>query len=230
MGVVLNFSQAPTPLSSAGYKSGRNSCRGTPVSRSIERTNSPGTPFFERSSQYQTWDCVVPIRSARGFCPPTASHALRRASFDMSPLYPKLGEAQPKNLCMTTNRKLGSPEPMDGDSKGFGQRVRQRREELGLSQPELGRLAGYSQSNIDWIESGGPKRPKRAAGVLARPLMTTPEWLLGEGGQKHIGPEFLPTEELVKIYKSLTPQEKSEISRGINKYRVIPRKPHKKTG
>ena len=119
---------------------------------------------------------------------------------------------------------------MDFDSKAFGLRVRQRREELGLSQPELARQAGYSQSNIDWLEKGGAKRPDRAASALATPLMTTPGWLLGKGGPKHVGPEFLAPEEILKIYKSLTAQERSEVSRGINKYRVIPRKSHKKTG
>lgn len=99
-----------------------------------------------------------------------------------------------------------------------------------MSQPELGRQAGYSQSNIGWIENGEAKRPQRAASALAGPLMTTAEWLLGQGGQKHIGPEFLTAEELLKIYKSLTAHEKSEVSKDINKYRTVPRKPRKKTG
>lgn len=67
-----------------GYRSGRSSCRVTfpPVALSIGSTNSAGGELrFARSSQYQTWDCVVPIRSASGFCPPTISTARFRASF-----------------------------------------------------------------------------------------------------------------------------------------------------
>src|SRR5882672_1425249 len=90
----------------SGHKSGRNSPREMPVSRSIDNTNSAGTPRFDFSSQYQTCDCVVPIRSAKRFWPPASSHA-RLSAFDMNSTYPNLGQMQLKNLCRTTDRNLG---------------------------------------------------------------------------------------------------------------------------
>jgi len=106
MGVIIRFPRHT--LASMGHKSGRNSVREIPVSRSMGSTNSAGTPRFDRVSQYQTCDCVVPMRSAKGFCPPAKSHARLSASVDMGAYYPNLCELQPKNLCATTNRNFGS--------------------------------------------------------------------------------------------------------------------------
>ena len=61
MGIVLRFHAG----TSSGHKSGRKAVRETPVSRSIGKTNSAGTPRLDLFSQYQTCDCVVPIRSAK---------------------------------------------------------------------------------------------------------------------------------------------------------------------
>src|SRR5258705_13988612 len=98
MGMVLNFPRHHARASSRGYKSGRSSDRETPVSRSIDNTNSAGTPRLDFMSQYQTCDWVVPMRSAKGFCPPAKSHARLSASVDMAAHYPNLGQLQPKNL------------------------------------------------------------------------------------------------------------------------------------
>lgn len=195
----------------------------------MERTNSAGTPFFDRASQYQTWDCVVPIWSAKGFWPPATSQARANASRDMTPYYPKLGISQPKNLSRSAYLKFDSADGMEKiDAKAYGRRVKQRREDLGLTQEELAAQSGQSQSNIDWIEAGRPKKPEKTALALIGPLMTSVDWLLHERGPKHIGPEFLTIEQLVKVYKSLTPLERSEISAEINEFRRIPRPPRKK--
>src|SRR5260221_498909 len=87
--------------------------------------------------------------------------------------------------------------PSGTDSVAFGARVRERREELGLSQEKLGEEVGYSQSNINWIEGGGPKRPQRHAADLAVALRTTREWLLWKEGSRVQGPQFLSSAALV---------------------------------
>jgi transcriptional regulator with XRE-family HTH domain len=221
--VVLTFparghpTRASAVADSGGYKSGRSSCRGMPVSRSIDSTNSPGTPRFERDSQYQTCDCVVPIRSASGFCPPAKSHARLNASVDdMSLLNPNLGPSQPKTLWRTPNLKLGSVLTMrQPNSKDFGLRVRRRREELGLSQKKLGAASGYSQQNILTIEKGRMKRPDRCAMALASALRTSEGWLLWGEGARAVGPQYLTSAEIVEKYEALSPEDKERISRAI---------------
>lgn len=207
MGEVVRFRGRHARASSRdGHKSGRNSDRETPVSRSIVSTNSAGTPRLDRLSQYQTWDCVVPIRSARGFWPPTASHARLRASIDdMGASYPILGSMQPKNLSQNTYLNFGNASGMTEsiDPIRFGIRVRELREELGWSQTRLGRSSGFSQSNIGWIEQGKGKNPKKQAIALAEALGSSPEWLLYGTGERRTGIILLTKEQLASIYDDL---------------------------
>ncbi len=59
-------------------------------------------------------------------------------------------------------------------------RVRQRREELGLSQEELADRMGYrSKSSITKLEKGVNDLPQSKLEELAAALHTTPAWLLG---------------------------------------------------
>ncbi|SBV94046.1 putative Repressor protein CI [uncultured Alphaproteobacteria bacterium] len=74
----------------------------------------------------------------------------------------------------------------------LGDRTRERREQLGLSQGELGQRVGVSQQAIDQLESGATKRPRYVAD-LARELDVSIEWLQGkteERGQGYL-PQFL---------------------------------------
>lgn len=194
---------------SSGHKSGRSSVRETPVSFSIDKTNSAGTPRFDFSSQYQTCDCVVPMRSAKGFCPPANSQARLSGSLDMGEPYPDLGKTQPKNLWKTTYRSFGNPEPMqEVDPKAFGARVRARRKEFGWSQERLAAESGQSQSNITWIENGKAKEPKKQAIPLSEALLTTTDWLLYERGPRSTGPRLLTSAE----YGALPLELRAEIT------------------
>ena len=217
MGIVLPYPHRT--ISSEGQRSGRSSVRDMPVASSIGKTNSAGTPRLERTSQYQTCDCVVPIRSANGFWPPATTHARNSASFDMGPEYPKLGTCQPKNLSGTANRKIGISSPMEpADPKAFGARVRQRRKEFRWDQERLAKESGYSQTNIYWIEKGGPLRPHIQAPLLAGPLRTTAEWLLYGRGQKHVGPPLpLTSKELTENYDEFSLEEQQTVSELILK-------------
>ena len=68
----------------------------------------------------------------------------------------------------------------------IGDRIKQRRTELGLSQTKLARLAGVSQALITKLETGKSK----SGGTLkildfAKALQVNPEWLLsGEGSMQ----------------------------------------------
>ena len=59
-------------------------------------------------------------------------------------------------------------------------RIRQRRDELGLSQEELAERMGYrSKSSITKLEKGVNDLPQSKLEELAAALDTTPAWLLG---------------------------------------------------
>lgn len=62
----------------------------------------------------------------------------------------------------------------------IGQIIKQRREELGISQEELARMAGYkSRSSINKIEVDGRGLPQSKITAIAKALKTTPASLMG---------------------------------------------------
>ena len=69
--------------------------------------------------------------------------------------------------------------------KQVGERIKERRTELGLSMPELGTRIGVNKSTIQRYEADGvdPKRTMIING-LAEALLTTPEWLTGLSDEK----------------------------------------------
>ena len=70
-------------------------------------------------------------------------------------------------------------------AKQVGERVKERRLELGLTMPELGKRIGVNKSTIQRYEADGvdPKRTMIING-LAEALLTTPEWLTGLSEEK----------------------------------------------
>lgn len=217
MGDVIKLHSAASRA--VGHKSGRSSPRGTPVSRSISKTNSAGTPFLDFVSQYETSDCLVPMRSASDFWLPATSQARLSASVDMPPSNPNLGESQPKTLCEIDNLNFGSNgfmKALKADSPAFGRRVRERREEIDISQKELGEASGYSQQNIVTIEAGRVKRPERCAAALAKALRTSMDWLLWEKGPRKFGPQYHSRKKLVEKYEELPAEVKETISQAID--------------
>ena len=69
--------------------------------------------------------------------------------------------------------------------KQVGERIKERRTELGLSMPELGKRIGVNKYTIQRYEADGvdPKRTMIING-LAEALLTTPEWLTGLSDEK----------------------------------------------
>ena len=62
----------------------------------------------------------------------------------------------------------------------IGDRIRQRREELGMTQDELARAAGYkSRSSINKIEVDGRGLPQNKIVDIAYALHVTPSYLMG---------------------------------------------------
>ena len=69
--------------------------------------------------------------------------------------------------------------------KEVGKRIKERRNEIGISMPELGRRVGVNKSTIQRYETDGvnPNRSMIING-LADALQTTPEWLTGLSEEK----------------------------------------------
>jgi len=68
----------------------------------------------------------------------------------------------------------------------FGVRLRQRRLELGLSQPALGDKVGVSGQAISNLERGVNRGPSgENLQALARALHVNPEWLISGKGEKY---------------------------------------------
>ena len=64
--------------------------------------------------------------------------------------------------------------------KTIGERIKQRREELGLSQDELAKKLGYkSRSSINKIEIGSQRLIQSKIKAIADALDTTPSYIMG---------------------------------------------------
>ncbi|WP_395391435.1 helix-turn-helix domain-containing protein [Novosphingobium sp. BL-8A] len=62
---------------------------------------------------------------------------------------------------------------------GLGDRIEERRKEVGISQAELARRVGVRQSTINSLVNGN-SRTSRSLLKIARELQTTPAYLTGE--------------------------------------------------
>lgn len=102
----------------------------------------------------------------------------------------------------------------------IGSRIRARREELGLSQEELGGMLGYkSRSSINKIELDARNLTQSKIKAIADALKTTPGYIMGwpeeeEEEQavkkKHSAPELSAEEqEAVKLFAGLDPAAKA---------------------
>ena len=80
-------------------------------------------------------------------------------------------------------------------------RIRQRREELGISQEELAARMGYrSKSSITKIEKGINDIPQNKLEDFAAALETSTAWLLGlEGGEAAVPPGFDPLPRMTRV-------------------------------
>lgn len=86
-------------------------------------------------------------------------------------------------------------------SLDFGKRLREMREEKGLTQAELAKLASLGESTISFYESGKREPSYNVLITLADILNTTPNYLLvgkDEWWEKDEPPSDIELEEFVK--------------------------------
>lgn len=101
-------------------------------------------------------------------------------------------------------------------------RIRNRREELGISQNELAKRVGYkSRSSINKIEMGKNDITQSKIAEIAMALDTTPEYLMGWQSEvsKHVSKEEA---EIVDGYRSLTDESKKLVKGMIFQLNKLP--------
>ena len=96
-----------------------------------------------------------------------------------------------------------------------GQRIAQKRKELGLSQEALGERLGVSRQAIYKWESDAALPEIEKLVNLSREFSVSIDWLLGEGGEsRELTPDQLRmVEEIVGRYLAAQPAEKTVILR-----------------
>ena len=105
-------------------------------------------------------------------------------------------------------------------------RIRQRREELGMSQEELAARMGYrSKSSITKIEKGVNDIPQNKIEDFAAALHTTPAWLLGLEEERVAAPpgfEPLPAMARVPLIGSIACGSPITAEQNIERYIGVP--------
>jgi transcriptional regulator with XRE-family HTH domain len=85
-----------------------------------------------------------------------------------------------------------------------GQRIRERREEMEMSQIELGRRVGIKRSSMSNIESGKTKCPAGTTLMkIAGTLDLSPEWILNGTGPKDLSSVNISDEPLTENFNKL---------------------------
>lgn len=85
-----------------------------------------------------------------------------------------------------------------------GERIKNRRLELGMTQDELAQKAGYtSRSTIAKLESGDRNLSQPQIKALADALKTTPSYIMGWEDSEYSS----KAEELLAVYQSLSQED-----------------------
>ena len=95
-------------------------------------------------------------------------------------------------------------------------RIAQRRKRLGLSQEELGLLAGTSQKQISKYENGMNDPTGDVLAALAQALETTTDWLLGltdvaDRPMREESDLSADEQELLRIYRRKSPDKRTQM-------------------
>lgn len=98
----------------------------------------------------------------------------------------------------------------------IGNRIRERRIELGMTQDELARVAGYkSKSSINKIEVDGRGLPQDKIVAIAKALKVTPSYLMG-WEDKEVAEVIALQEDIMEKFFSLSLEHQEIIGRFID--------------
>lgn len=94
--------------------------------------------------------------------------------------------------------------------ESVGKKIREARKNLGMTQLELARLTGYTDSTISHIEKGGVDLPISKLKALASALRVTVDYLIGD---YLLEVERKPGD----LFKSLPKEKQDEIMRDLER-------------
>jgi len=196
MGIVLRFPRhATASAGSGGYKSGRNSCRGTPDTRSTASTRSGGT-----SSHCEIACLVMPSAAASFDELPAASNARLSASLE-SVMIGESSIASPESQASPHCSGQGA---LYAVLVTLGQRIKLARTRRDFRQEDLADLFNITKQAVSGWERDREVPDVAKLPRLARKLEVSLEWLLdGTGEPKGNQPSPLdgltPTEQAAAI-------------------------------
>lgn len=103
---------------------------------------------------------------------------------------------------------IGSPKPLCRIvfCMGTGARIKGLRKSLGLTQPELAKLAKIQQGTLSELETGESKNPRGDTLVrIAKALQVDPDWLVSGAGSPQRAVQPNPEqEELLSLWGDMT--------------------------
>lgn len=193
-----------------GYKSGRNSCRETPLKASTAKTRSAGTRPVAIQREMLPCD-LRPSPRASAVWPPTTSHALRTTDLDISPFNAQIVNevnARRANALPQTPRmgRKAEGEPCD-----FWKRLAEAwgAKELPTSQNGVADYFGMrgNGSTGRWYRGDGlPETAKLIK--MARVGGVTVDWLLSGNEPRIPVPPGSDLERLLNIWGALSPENR----------------------
>lgn len=111
-----------------------------------------------------------------------------------------------------------------GDNIDVGERIKRRREQLGMSQQELAEKAGFAtRTAISKIENNANGMTQTKLAAVAKALQTTPAYLMGWEEDEPASEESETDRQFFDMFKSMTPEEK-DLFYGIMKSIIEQRK------
>lgn len=92
----------------------------------------------------------------------------------------------------------------------IGERIKQRRIELGMSQDDLARKLGYAhKTSISKIENGSQNLTQTKIASIASALETTPAYIMGWEDEEEPAPQLDDLEQkILEAYRSLPDSKK----------------------
>lgn len=199
MGMIVRFPRRRHARASAGYKSGRSSCRETPETCSTASTRSGGT-----SSHCEIACAVIPSGTANLVKPPAALIARSRASL-------RLVMAKTSSIALPRSQAslhCAHQALLYNVDMTLGKRIKSARERLipKLTQAEVGDHFGITDKAVSAWERGKDNPELEKLSTLGKILKVPVDWLLAGTGPPP------PPDDLQERIEALAPGDRAVVS------------------
>jgi transcriptional regulator with XRE-family HTH domain len=109
-------------------------------------------------------------------------------------------------ISVSSSKQRSECKNIDNTRMSIGQRVRMRRHELNITQVDLSRTSGITQSSLSNIETDSTKSLRGMTLIgLARGLKTSTRWIMSGKGPHEPEPQLSAQEEhLIQVFLDLS--------------------------